>query len=88
MQIKKLSLKNNDVFDVFMEYINKNEPFIISDFIENYNNDVKYSNNNLKDNISFEENAPKCSINNLLNFFNTSEKKCGFNCYQKNKKKK
>lgn len=88
MQIKKLSLKNNDVFDVFMEHINKNEPFIISDFIENYNNDIKYSNNSLKDNISFEENAPKCSINNLLNFFNTSEKKCGFNCYQKNKKKK
>ena len=51
-----------------MDHINKNEPFIIIDFIENYNNDVKYSNNNLKDIISFEENAPKCSNNNLLNF--------------------
>ena len=42
MEIKKLSIKNNDVFDVFMDHINKNEPFIISDFIENYSNDIKY----------------------------------------------
>ncbi len=78
MQIKRYSMKDKNIYENFLTHINKNEPCIISNFIDNNNNDIKYiKNNNFKSRFIITKDAPICSLNNFGDFSkNNKDIKC------------